>query len=418
MNVDVRSPLRRWLAAAVLTLLATPLALAQGTTIDFWYSVGGSQGSALETMIAEFNATNEYGITVNATYSGNYGETAQKVTASLLSGGLPAGGLIPAGPLWTCREGNFLIQEYLAGPEGLPEDAFWPVLWDYNRYGDDVCALPFNNSTMVMYYNKDLMLRAGLDPNAPPQTWEQLVAQASAITAAVPGTIGVEVRDEAWWLKALILQNGGQIMNADSTAPAFNSEEGVGALEFWKRLIDQGLMPPAQHGSSRDLFIAGRVGFLMASTASVVTVQGGAAFEFGTAFLPGNVARGATVGGASLVMFPSTPEKEQATWRLLRFLTNVDNQIAFTTATGYVPISRAAAESMQIQTLLLEQPANAAGFEQLAIASQYPHFYAMGTMDNLFARAIERVELGVQTPAEAFAAVERDLIAEIAATTR
>lgn len=416
--MTVRRTPRRWLAAAALALLAAPLALAQPVTIDFWFSVGGSQGAALEAMIAEFNASNEYGIVVNATYSGNYGETAQKVTASLLSGGLPAGGLVPAGPLWTCREGNFLIQEYLAGPEGLPEDAFWPVLWDYNRYGDDVCSLPFNNSTMVMYYNQDLMRQAGLDPNAPPQTWDELVAQATAITQAVPGSIGVEVRDEAWWLKALILQNGGQIMNADSTAPAFNSEEGVAALAFWQGLIDEGLMPPAQHGSSRDLFIAGRVGFLMASTASVVTVKGGATFDWGTDFLPGNVSRGATVGGAALVMFPSTPEKEQATWRLLRFLTNVENQIAFTRATGYVPISRAAAESMEIQALLLEQPEYAAGFEQLAVASQYPHFYAMGTMDGLFAEAIEAVELGVKTPAEAFADVEAELIAEIAATTR
>ncbi|MFU8889226.1 MAG: ABC transporter substrate-binding protein [Trueperaceae bacterium] len=418
MNVKARPPLRRWLAAAVLALVASPIALAQGVTIDFWYSVGGAQGGALEAMIAEFNAGNEYGITVNATYSGNYGETAQKVTASLLSGGLPDGGLIPAGPLWTCREGNFLLQEYLAGPEGLPEDAFWPVLWDYNRYGDDICALPFNNSTMVMYYNKDLMRQAGLDPNAPPQNWDELVSQAAAIVESVPGAIGIDVRDEAWWLKALILQNGGQIMNADATEPTFNSEEGIAALAFWKRLIDEGLMLPAQHGGSRDLFIAGRLGFLMASTASVVTVQGGAAFEFGTAFLPGNVTRGATVGGASLVMFPSTPEKEQATWRLLRFLTNVDNQIAFTTATGYVPTSSESAESMQIQALLLERPAYAAGFEQLAVASQYPHFYAMGTMDNLLRRAIERVELGVETPSEAFAAVEQELIEEIAATSR
>ncbi|MDF1521403.1 MAG: ABC transporter substrate-binding protein [Trueperaceae bacterium] len=416
--MPTRTPARRWLLAAALALLTGPLAFAQPVTIDFWYAVGGTQGTALQAMIDEFNATNEYRITVNATYSGNYGETAQKVTASLLSGGLPAGGLVPAGPLWTCREGNHLIAEYLAGPEGLPEDAFWPVLWDYNRYGDEVCALPFNNSTMVMFYNKDLMRQAGLDPNTPPQTWSELVAQARAIVDGVPGAIGIDVRNEAWWLKALVLQNGGQIMDAGSTAPVFDDAAGVGALEFWKRLIDEGLMLPAQHGGSRDLFLAGRLGFLMASTASVATVTGGATFEFGTDFLPGNVARGSTVGGASLVMFPSTPEQEQATWRLLRFLTNVDNQIAFTTATGYVPISREAAESMAIQTLLLEAPANAAGFEQLGIASQYPHFFAMGTMDNLLRAAIEKVEFGVLTPAEAMAEAAAATAAEIEATSR
>lgn len=416
--MNVRTILRHRLGAMILALVATaPLAFAQ-TEINFWYAVGGAQGTALQEMITEFNATNEYGITVTGTYSGNYGETAQKVMASLESGGLPDAGLIPAGPLWTCREENYLIEEYLAGPEGLEDSAFWPVLWDYNRYEDHICALPFNNSTMVMYYNKDLMAQAGLDPESPPQTWDELKEQARAISDAVPGTIGVEVRDEAWWLKALILQNGAEIMNEDATAPAFNTPAGVEAMEFWKSLIDDGLMPPAQHGDSRDLFIGGRVGFLMASTASVVTVKGGAGFEFGTAFLPGNVRRGATVGGASLVMFPSTPEREEAAWRFLKFLTSVPNQIAFTSATGYVPISPEAAESTAIQELMTAEPAYAAGFEQLAVASQYPHFFAMGTLDNLLAEAIELVELGRKTPTQALQDVETEIIAEIEATSR
>src|SRR5690606_38885820 len=305
---------RSALAAAALSLAA---AASAQTTIDFWYAVGGDQGATLQEMITEFNATNEWGIRVNATFSGSYGDTAQTVMASLEAGALPQGGLIPAGPLWTCRVGNYLLEEYMAGEEGLSEDYFFPVLLEYNRYDGHLCSLPFNNSTMVMFYNKDLMARAGLDPEAPPQTWDELVAQATAIVENVPGSIGVEVRDEAWWLKGLILQNGGQIVNDDATAPTFQEEAGVGALQFWKDLIDAGLMPPGQHDVSRDLFLAGRVGFLMASTASVATVSGGASFDFGTAMLPGNVRRGTTVGGAALVMFPSTPEKELATWRLL-----------------------------------------------------------------------------------------------------
>ncbi len=410
---NLRSKLTTLLATALLSVVA--LATAQ-TTIEFWYAVGGSQGTAIQEMIDEFNATNEYGITVNGTYSGAYGDTAQKIVASLAANSLPQGGLVPAGPLWTCREGNYLLEEHMAGPEGLSEDYFFEVLLDYNRYDGHLCGLPFNNSTMVMFYNQDLMARAGLDPEAPPQTWDELVAQATQIVQNVPGSIGVEVRDEAWWLKALILQNGGQIVTEDPIAPAFHEAAGVEALEFWQGLVDAGLMPASQHDVSRDLFIAGRVGFLMASTASVATVAGGASFPHGTDLLPGKLQRGATVGGANLVMFPSTPEQELATWRLLKFLTSVENSIKFTTATGYVPISPAAAESAEIQALLAEQPANAAGFNQLAVSSQYPHFFAMGTMDGLLADVIEFVELGVKTPAAALKDAADTLIVEIAAS--
>ncbi len=406
---------RRRLTTLLATALLSVIALATAQTIEFWYAVGGSQGTAIQEMIDEFNATNEWGITVNGTYSGNYGDTAQKILASLAANSLPQGGLVPAGPLWTCREGNFVLEEHMAGPEGLSEDYFFDVLLDYNRYDGHLCGLPFNNSTMVMFYNQDLMERAGLDPEAPPQTWDELVAQATQIVENVPGSIGVEVRDEAWWLKALILQNGGQIVTEDPIAPAFQEPAAVEALEFWQGLVEAGLMPAGQHDVSRDLFIGGRVGFLMASTASVATVAGGATFPHGTDLLPGKLQRGATVGGANLVIFPSTPEQELATWRLLKFLTSVENSIKFTVATGYVPISPAAAASPEIQALLTERPANAAGFNQLAVSSQYPHFFEMGTMDGLLADVIEFVELGVKTPAAALQEAADALNAEMAA---
>ncbi|MBW7881290.1 MAG: ABC transporter substrate-binding protein [Caldilineaceae bacterium] len=388
-------------------------AAEEPVTISFWYAIGGTQGEALQALIDEFNASNPYGITVEATYSGNYGETATKVIASLESGDLPDGGLVPAGPLWTCREGNYLIAEYINGPEGINMDDYWSVLWDYNAYEGHICSLPFNNSTMIMYYNKDLMAAAGLDPEAPPQTWDELYTQAKAIVDADPSKIGVEVRDEGWWLKALILQNGGQIMNEDSSAPEFASEAGFGAMEFWKKLVDDGLMPPAQHGDSRDLFIAGQVGFFMSSTGNIGRVKDGAQFAWGTDFLPGNVARGATVGGAALVMFPSDQAHEAATWRFLRWLISPENSARFAAQTGYIPIHKQAAASEEIKELFATDPAYVAGFEQLEISSQYPHFWEMGSLDNYLAEAIEQMELDVLSPKAALEQAAANLNAEM-----
>lgn len=400
-------------ALLLIGVLGVSAQSSEPVTISFWYAISGTQGEMLQALIDQFNETNEYGITVEGTFSGDYGETAQKLVAGIESGELPDGGLVAAAPLWTCREGNYLIEDYINGDEGINLDDYWQVLWDYNTYEGHICSLPFNNSTMVMYYNKDLMTQAGLDPDAPPQTWEELVSQAKAVVEAVPGTIGVDVRDEGWWFKGLILQNGGQIMNEDSSAPLFNSEAGYGAMEFWKSLIDQGLMPPAQHGDSRDLFIAGRVAFWMSSTGNIGRVSDGAQFAFGTDFLPGNVSRGATVGGAALAMFPSDAAHELATWRFLKWLIAPENSIAWTLATGYVPIQKAAAESEDVIATFAEQPAFAAGFEQLEVASQYPHFWEMGTMDDLLANAIEQVELEQATPQEALDAAAAALIAEM-----
>ena len=391
----------------------TPPPPSDPVAITFWYAVGGSRGEVLQAMIDEFNATNPYGITVDATYTGGYGDTANKVLASLESGGLPDGGLVPAAPLWTCREENYLIEDYMAGPEGIDKDDYWPVLWDYNTYDGRVCSLPFNNSTMVMYYNKDLMTSAGLDPEAPPQTWDELSAQAKAIVDANPGMIGVDVRGTDWWLKSLILQNGGQIMNEDSSAPAFASEEGYGAMEYWQKLINDGLMPAAQHGDSRDLFLAGQMGFFMSSTGNIGRVQNGAQFEWGTDFLPGGADRGATVGGAALAMFPNDEAHELATWRFLKWLVEPENSARFAAKTGYVPISKSALDSAEIKLLFANEPEYIAGFKQLGIASQYAHFWEMGTMDDYLGDAIEQMEIGGVSPKDALDEASNKLIDEM-----
>jgi sn-glycerol 3-phosphate transport system substrate-binding protein len=390
-----------------------PTAAPEPVKITFWYALGGSSGEAFQAMVDEFNATNPYDITVEATYSGKYGETAQKIIGALEAGGLPSGGLVPAGPLWTCREGNYLLEDYLKGPEGLDMDDFWPVLWDYNSYGGHICSLPFNNSTPVLYYNKDLMAAAGLDPDAPPTTWDELYDMASQIVASGDGLWGVDTKNPDWWFKALVLQNGGQIMNEDASAPAFASPAGYAAMEFWKKLVDDGLMPAAQHKEARNLFIAGQLGFLITSTGSVGKVKAGAQFDWGTAFLPKKEKPGATVGGAALVMFPSEPAQEQATWRFLKWLVSPENSVKWTVTTGYVPIRKSDLESEAIQQLFTDAPVYRAGFEQLSVASTYPHFWEMGKMDSLLRDAIEQVELGAATPQAALDQAAQSLIEEM-----
>lgn len=99
----------------ILLLSAIPTAFASKVTVPFWYAVGGNAGRVFQEMVDEFNATNPR-VFVDAVYTGNYGDTAQKVTASIAANTLPAGGLIPAAPLFTGRNGNYLIDEYLHGP--------------------------------------------------------------------------------------------------------------------------------------------------------------------------------------------------------------------------------------------------------------------------------------------------------------
>jgi len=381
------------------------MVFSQEVQISFWYPLGGNSGRVFENLVNEFNNTHEE-IYVEAIFTGGYGETVQKVMANLAGGDLPEGGLLPAAPLWTGRNDNYLVEKYLNSPEGLDKDDFYSVLWDYNKYDGRICSLPFNNSTPVMFYNKDLMKEIGLGTE-PPETWDELKEMATKVKnyAKETGRKGrlwpINMRNEDWMMKAFILQNNGKLMNEDNTQSLVNKPKAVEAISFWSKLIEEDLMPKATHNRARDQFISGNLVFLYDTTGGVGSVANSVDFDFGTAALPGKEKRAVTVGGAGLAMFKSTEEKEKATWTFLKWLLSTENCIEFSKSTGYIPIRKSALNSEEIQNLFKNEPYYQAGFEQLKYAVSYEHFWEMGTFDDYMKDLISNVEQGAKSPQEA-----------------
>lgn len=402
----------------VLTLLLAGVstAFAEKVTISFWYAIGGNAGRVFQEMVEEFNATNDH-VFVEAVYTGNYGETAQKVTASLAANTLPNGGLIPATPLFTGRVGNYLIDEYLQGPKGLDLDDFYDEFWNYNKYEGRIASLPFNNSTPVLFYNKDILRQAGLEPKAP-ETWDELVEMAThlrdwAAKEKVRNFTPINMRNEDWMLKGFILQNGGELMKADYSGSLINEPAAVEAIAFWVSLIDQGLMPAGVHDRARDQFIAGNQAFLFDSTAGIGSISKTVEFDMATAMLPGNKRRAVTLGGAGLTMFPSTPEKQDATWEFLSWLLTPENVVSWSAKTGYVPVRKSALESEEMQKLFEEQPHYKAAFEQLEHVVSIEQFWELGALDDYLRQLISNVEYKSMTPQQAADQLVKDLADDI-----
>ncbi len=147
-------------------------------TIDFWNSWTGPDGDTLVAKVNEFNETNQWGITINMDISSEFGEK--------LATTLPTG---DCAPLILMGTGDrFRYGEYL-----LPIDDLWDNTTlaeaDFNPNAIEVCktdgvlyALPFQNSLYYMYWNKTLFEQAGLDPEAPPQNFEEWAEYAAKIT--------------------------------------------------------------------------------------------------------------------------------------------------------------------------------------------------------------------------------------------
>lgn len=366
--------------------------------IVFWYAISGSKGEVFKGLVDKFNSSQDK-IHVEGIFSGKYAETAQKVTAALASKTLPNGGIIPAGPIFTGQYGNYKILDYMERDPDFDMDDFYAGIWDYAKYDGKICVVPYNISTPVMYYNKDLFREAGLDPDSPPTTWDELLETAKAITKDTDGdgvmdVWGFNVKDVKWIFKAFLMQNENELIDVSTKTPLFTEKSGIETAEFWKELIDQKAMPSGLHNIAEDMFLGGQLGIYMGSSSRIASWRGKTQFELAAAFLPKGKQYAVPIGGATAALFPSGDEnKDLATYMFIRWLSEPENLAVLSVNTGYIPPRAAVLEEESVKNFLEEAPMFKVAFEQLKYASSYWHFNEMGTMDSLIMEALGKMEI-------------------------
>jgi len=387
------------------------------TTINFWYALSGNSGSVFKGIVDEFNSTNEE-IYVNAIYSGKYADTAQKVTASLASDTLPDGGIIPAGPIFTGARDNYLILEYIENDTDFIMTDFYDAMWDYSKYNGKICAIPYNISTPILYYNKDLMKGSGLDPENPPRNWDELIEFSKKISKDKNGdgimdVWGLNIADVVWIFKAFLYQNNCEIIDSEKCDPLFNNENGIEAAKYWKKLIEENAMPVGMHALAEKMFLSGNLGFYIGTSSRIGKWHGNTQFDLGVAFIPKGKRYGVPIGGAVAVIFPKNKEIEDATYEFIKYLVSPDKIAEFSAKTGYIPIRKSTLKEDEIKELFKNNPLYEIPFKQLDNAFSYWHFDQMGNMDSLFWEAIENIERNVFTPEEAMNDIAKRLKEEM-----
>ena len=230
------------------------------TEVIFWQAMGGPLGDALEILVTEFNETHP-NIHVTSINMGNYTALSQKLMASIQSGNQPD--VAQAYEAWIANmmEGDVLVpmQDFVnADPDFGQEDLddIYPVFIKSNTINGKLVSFPFNKSVRVQYYNKDILFQNGYDPNKPPVTWNDFREYCINLTKDLDGDgridqYGTTMRISAWQFENLLLQAGGEIMNADNTKPMFNSKAGIMALEFLSNILNvdkTGYLSPGYEG--------------------------------------------------------------------------------------------------------------------------------------------------------------------------
>jgi multiple sugar transport system substrate-binding protein len=208
-------------------------------------------------------------------------------------------------------------------------------------------GLAFNASSPIMYFNEELVKKAGGDPAKMPDTWDALIVLAAKIKTADVAGVAYNVHDwpDVWLYHAMITQAGANVVEGDNV-PLGGPTVGVKTLQNFRRFVTDGGMPLIDWDQSRQQFIAGKIGIFFDTPARLrqVTDLVGDKFKLRTAVFPvdDKVKGGLPTGGNAALITSRDPKKQKAAWEFLKFVTGPEAQKIVVETTGYLPTNKRA----------------------------------------------------------------------------
>jgi sn-glycerol 3-phosphate transport system substrate-binding protein len=373
--------LLRLAAAAAVVAFASP---AQAVTdIIWWHAMSGELGRQLDKLAADFNASqSEYRIVPN--YKGNYTETVTAAIFAFRSRSQPAivqVNEIATATMMAAKGAIYPVFELMRDEqEAFSPAAYLPAVTGY--YADvagNMLSFPFNASTPILYYNKNLFRSAGLDPETAPKTWPEVGAAAKKLrasgavcgfTTSWPSWINVENFSAFHNLAVSTKANGFDGLDA---VLVFNNPvmvRHIAQLAEWQ--AGKAFDYSGRGTSAEPRFQNGACGIFIGSSATRADIRANSKFEVGYGMLPHwpdvGAPQNSIIGGATLWVLRDRPRAEyKGVAKFFGYLSKPEVQAAWHQNTGYLPITRAAFDLTRAQGFYDRNPGTAISIEQITL---------------------------------------------------
>ncbi|MEM6161208.1 sn-glycerol-3-phosphate ABC transporter substrate-binding protein UgpB [Erwinia sp. P6884] len=356
----------------VLGLTFSGHALA-ATEIPFWHSMEGELGVEVDSLAKRFNEAHpDYKVV--PTYKGNYEQNLAAGIAAVRSGKAPAILQVYEVGTATMMASKAIVPVYQVFQDAgvsIDEKQFVPTVSGY--YSDaktgHLISQPFNSSTPVLYYNKDAFKKAGLDPEKPPKTWQELEQDAAALRKAGmkcgyasgwQGWIQIE-NFSAWHGLPVATKNNG--FDGTDAEFVFNKPVQVRHIQMLQDMNKKGDFTYfGRKDESTAKFYNGDCGITTASSGSLADIRHYAKFNYGVGMMPydetvPDAPQNAMIGGASLwVMKGKDADTYKGVAEFMKFLAQPEIAAEWHQKTGYLPITTAAYELTRKQGFYEKNP--------------------------------------------------------------
>lgn len=396
---------RRLGAITLAAAMAAPaVAAADPVQISLWHRMGDQQGRALDDLVAQFHATQD-DYRIELTYRGDYDDIINGAIAAYRAGEHPH--VIQTNEVTSLTlmvSGAIMPVQELMGERGYDVD--WsqyiqPLVQWYMTGDGELLSMPFNTSSPLLYWNKEMFEAAGLDPDTPPETWDEFEEVARTITEQ--GMCGYAMWGHAWPvvesyslthdIPIATRNNGFDGLDAELT---IHETRLVDHLERLKGMLDEGTAVFGGEGAV-NMFVGGECAMVIRSASNLSFIERDSGFDFGTAFLPHEAdvePKNSIIGGATLWALDGHGDEEyDAVAAFFNYIAQTETQIAWHKATGYVPVTVAAYEQLKAEGYFDEHPHRETSILQLMRpTTELSRGYRLGNFTEVRSVIMEEME--------------------------
>jgi sn-glycerol 3-phosphate transport system substrate-binding protein len=375
-----------FLLAVVLLALPVSQGLAQDDVVEitFWHAMSGSRGEVVQAIVDAFNEAND-DVQINAEFKGSYAETLTAAIAAYRADEAPHIVQVYEVGTRTMLDSGAIVPVIEVSGGEFDTSLFVSPIVNYYSVGGELRCMPFNSSTAMLYYNKDIFEAAGLDPESPPQTYDELYEMGLQILDADLDLEGVItfgwpawIFEQMYTIHNEFMADNGNGRDALATEVYFNNAFGVNVMTEWQKWAADGvLLYGGREYAPNDAFVAGQLAMLVQSTSSLGGIQKSAEFNLGTAFLPtidedGRDGNNVVGGGCLWTMDGFSDPEYEAIWRFFQHLSTTEQAIIWHKGTGYFPATNEAVDALEAEGWFEENPNFLTAFDQILSGENTP----------------------------------------------
>lgn len=377
----------------------------------------GNNETTKEAYLTLFEKYHEENPNVTIEYQDvSFSDGDTKLNALYASGAIPD---IVRAPISTIAErasmGQYaVLDDYIA--EWDEKDNYMENAYEIGSYDGKVYGLPIQMDPQFLFYRKDYFEEAGLDPEAPPTTWEELLEYSEALVVregddVMRAGFSFPISEEIQTFQAFARQNGAELVDMESNLPNLNAEEVIESLDYLAQYAENNLVIPYIRNKDEQPFMQGNAAMCNLTLVDYVALQASEVDwidEVGFSAALGNEEI-SFFGGAQITFISEDSKYKDEAWKVMEFLYDDENMWYFIEQTGATPVKLSLADEFDEKYPVVGE----VFLESLEYAEGNPKVEWFSIYSSAFATATEEVMYGIKDAATALEDAQNQILLEI-----